>query len=70
MKLKKKIGIGLVVVAAIYCVLAYIFMWPPVVRYYGNWHRATSPAGTCMDNRKQIDAAIWQFALGRVNTNA
>ena len=23
----------------IYCVLAYIFMWPPVVLNYYNWHR-------------------------------
>ena len=63
MKLKRRIGIGLAVAAATYCVLAYIFMWPPVVRYYWSCHRATSSASACVNNLRQIDAAIEQFAL-------
>ena len=62
MKLRRRIGIGLAVAAATYCVLACIFMWPPVVRYYWNWHRSTSSADACINNLRQIDAAINQFA--------
>ena len=58
MKLKRQIGIGLAVAAATYCVLAYIFMWPPVV-IYGD----RTPAYACMNNLRQLDAAIAQYAL-------
>ena len=58
MKLKQRIGIGLAVVAATYCVLAYIFMWPPVAIY-----RDETPAYACMNNLHQLDAAIGQYAL-------
>jgi len=56
-------GIGLAVAAATYSVLAYIFMWPPVVRYYWSCHRSTSSASACINNLRQIEAAINQFAL-------
>jgi hypothetical protein len=43
----------------IYCVPAYIFMWPPVVtRYFPPWS-----AHPCINNLRQVDAAINQFAL-------
>lgn len=59
MKLKRKIGISLAVVATTYCVLAYIFMWPPVVVY-----RSTAAIGDpCVDNLRHLDSAIKQFAL-------
>ena len=56
-------GIGLAVAAATYCVLAYIFMWPPVVKYYWNWHRNPAAANYCVNNLRSIDAALNQFAL-------
>lgn len=58
MKLKRRIGIGLAVAAATYCVLAYIFMWPPIFVY-----RTDTDADPCANNLRQIDAAINQFAL-------
>jgi hypothetical protein len=75
MKLKRRIGIGLVVAATTYCVLAYIFMWPPVVTEYGFWGRLwdricmreipTSDADSCINNMRQLDAAINQWALDK-----
>jgi len=59
MKLKRRIGIGLAVAAATYCVLAYIFMWWPVVTYH-DYRTGGSP---CINNLTQIDAAIHQWAL-------
>ncbi len=44
-----------------YCVLAYIFMWPPVVRELPA--RPTSSNAACLNNLRQIDAAINQWAL-------
>jgi hypothetical protein len=38
MKLKRKIISGVISLLGIYCVIAYIFMWPPVVLDYYNWH--------------------------------
>jgi len=82
MTLKRRMGMGLAVAAATYCVLAYIFMWPPVVLYYWNWHEhdsrgelffsppwphahAVSGENACLNNLRQIDAAIIQFSLER-----
>lgn len=40
-----------------YCVLAYIFMWAPIVTYQND------TTDVCVNNLIQIDAAISQFAL-------
>ena len=59
MKFKKQLWAGLAVAAVSYCVLAYISMWPPVVHYA----RATRSAWTCVNNLRQIDAAMNQFCV-------
>jgi hypothetical protein len=46
-----------------WCVLAYIFMWPPVVRNYWSVHRQTSDVDVCINNLGQIDEAINRWAL-------
>jgi hypothetical protein len=51
-----------------WCVLAYIFMWPPVVTDYYN-HHASPSADVCRNNLRQLDAAIQQFALERDKHN-
>ncbi len=52
-------GIGLAVAAATYCVLAYIFIWPPVVTHVSHhWDFSA-----CINNMRSIDAAIYQYAL-------
>ena len=58
MKLKPRYWTGLAVVT--YCVLAYIFMWPPMVNHT---HRADSSAWTCVVRLCLIDAAIKQFSI-------
>lgn len=75
MKLKWRIGIGLAVTAATYCVLAYIFMWPPVVRNYWRNYRlyhTTVKNGIiseaiygnyCDINLRQINRAIDDYAI-------
>lgn len=62
MKLKRRIGIGLAVAAVTYCVLAYIFMWPPVVTNYYLWHHR-SHANECVNNLIQINAAKNEWAI-------
>lgn len=42
MKDRLKIIGGAALLLGIYCVLAYIFMWPPVVLDYYNWHTYNS----------------------------
>jgi hypothetical protein len=55
--MKRKIILGLIVATLTYVVLAFIFMWPPVVR---EW----SPANfACVNNLRQIDAAVNEWAL-------
>ncbi len=51
--------------AGCYCVLAYSFMWPPVVREYDLHHRPTSSAAPCVNNLRRIEAGINEWA--RVN---
>ena len=41
-----------------YCVLAYIFMWSPLVVY-----RTDTDSTPCRNNLRQIDAAIYEFAV-------
>jgi hypothetical protein len=61
--MKRKLLLCLAALALTYCVLAYIFMWPPVVRNI-KWahHRATSSANPCINNLRQIDGAIQEWA--------
>ena len=50
---------SILLTVGIYCVLAYIFMWPPVVtRYNPPWS-----AHPCLNHLRCVDAAINQFAL-------
>jgi hypothetical protein len=42
-----------------YCVLAYIFMWPPIVTYQSDH----LPAHACINNLRMLDAAINQFGV-------
>ena len=61
MSAKLKI-IGIVVLLlVVYCGLAYVFMWPPVVREF--WPSHHYPANPCINNLTQIDAAVAQWAL-------
>ena len=48
--------------AATYCVLAYNFMWPPVVTNYWFWHQNTDPTNPCINNMRHLEAAINQWA--------
>ena len=48
---------GLAVVT--YCILAYVFMWPPVVTEI----RSTRTVNPCMMNLHLIDEAIHQWAI-------
>jgi hypothetical protein len=60
MKLKQRILIKLALLGlTIYFVFAYVFMWWPVVTQT----RHTSCAAACINNLRQIDAAINQFCL-------
>lgn len=61
--MKRKLILCLAALALTYCVLAYIFMWPPVVREYWAHHRPTSSANPCVNNLRQIDGAIQEWAL-------
>jgi len=66
MKFKWRLWSGptFAVVVLAWLVLAYIFMWPPVVTNYWAHHRALSDAGgACVNNLRQIDAAINEWAL-------
>lgn len=56
--LKRQIGIRLAVVTVIYCVLAYIFMWPPVVTKF----ESHDPVNPCINHLRSIDQAIQTFA--------
>lgn len=57
----------------VYCVLAYIFMWPPVVREYWKHHRRTSSENVfvhnlrgfvnCNNNLKLLNDAVNQWAI-------
>jgi hypothetical protein len=64
MKFKWRLWSGptFAVVVLAWCVLAYIFMWPPVVREL-RVARATSSANVCLNNLRQIDAAVDEWAL-------
>ena len=60
----KKMPTMFVPLAAVaWLVLAYVFMWPPVV-----WE-AQSARNACVNNRRQIEAAIEQWALENRKTN-
>jgi hypothetical protein len=54
-------AIAVVTTFATYCVLAYIFMWPPVVRYFWNG-RATMSICPCVWNLRAIESAIDDWA--------
>jgi hypothetical protein len=67
MKIKQRYLAGLGAVFLTYGILAYIFMWPPVVRYI-SWKyfpkaMAVSVSNPCVNNLRQIDAAITEWAL-------
>jgi hypothetical protein len=51
------------VVFVAWCVFAYIYMYPPVVWNYWSFHRRTSDSLRCLNNLRQIDAAVNQWAL-------
>lgn len=61
MKLKLKYWIGLAIVS--YCIVAYIFMWPPVVTNYWHWHRQTASNRACINSLRVIDATLNQWGL-------
>jgi hypothetical protein len=63
MKFKWKLLLGLAPVVLTYCVLAYIFMWPPVVWNYWSFHRQTSSENKCLNNLRIMDGAISEWAL-------
>jgi len=50
-----------VLLLMVYCVLAYIYMWPPIVREFWSHHHYS--ANPCINNLRQIDAAVNQWAL-------
>ena len=58
MKIKWLIYAGLPVLIIGYLVLAYIFMWSPVVVY-----KPRSPAQACVNNLREIDSAKAQFEM-------
>ena len=57
-KLRYWVGLTLAVLFVIYCGLAYHYMWRPIFRYHPRYS-----AHACVNNLRQIDAAINQFAL-------
>ena len=67
--MKRKIIVGLIVAVLAYCVLAYIFMWPPVVRNYWEHHSHTHSYRGCCPTLREIDGAINQWALENHKTN-
>jgi hypothetical protein len=69
MKLKLLLLAGLGVSIVTYCILAYIYMWPPVVRYYWNNHTPNDDADPCVNNLRQIDAGIDEWAIENKKTN-
>jgi hypothetical protein len=69
MKIKWRLWSGLTFAAVVlplvltWGVLAYIYMWPPMVWNYTTFHR-TIPIGTeCIINLHQLDLAVNQWAL-------
>jgi hypothetical protein len=80
MKFKWRLWSGPTFAAVIlaWCVLAYIFMWRPICRPYGSglpwWNafgraRAISSSYPCINNLRQIEAAINEWALENHKTN-
>jgi hypothetical protein len=67
MKFKWRLWSGPTFAAVVlaWCVLAYIFMWRPVIWEYWSLHRDTpiSSASACINNLRDIDAAISQWTL-------
>jgi general secretion pathway protein G len=59
MKFLRRFLVGLGAVIVSYGILAYIFMWPPVVTPLGH----ASAVSSCIDNLRQIDGAINEWAL-------
>ena len=57
------------VVVLAWLVLSYVFMWPPVVRNIKWEHRPTSAANHCINNLKQIDGAVSEWAIENNKTN-
>ena len=56
------------VVVLAWLVLSYVFMWPPIVRNIEWEHRATSSANRCINNLKQIDGAVSEWAIENKKT--
>jgi len=83
MKFKWRLWSGptFAVVVLVWLVLAYIFMWPPVVTDYRMgphswdfWWNLREPRGysssyPCINNLRQIDGAINEWALENKKTN-
>jgi hypothetical protein len=62
-------GLTFAVVFVAWCVLSYVFMWPPVVRNIKWERRPPSTQNTCINNLRLIDGAInlWAFENKKSN---
>ena len=71
MKFKWRLWAGLTfaVTFVAWCVLSYIFMWPPIVRNIDSANRHYRTVNDCIGNLKQIDAAANVWALENHKTN-
>jgi hypothetical protein len=58
------------VVVLAWLVMSYVFMWPPVVRNIkSKGPRSTSSVNPCVNNLKEIESAIWQWATENNKSN-
>lgn len=65
MKFKWRFWTGWTFAAVVltWCILAYIFMWPPIVTYYDPHAHGWKPNSSCINNLREIDAAVNQWTV-------